>query len=196
MKKDKGTYYVLSWKSEGVYNSKFKPLYTPFLHSSKFCEYIVGIKFDKDPLAVEQDLRKIVNVYIIYDLYAWQRNPNNNFELKNCLFGATNIIKNSGKEKHVHSGYEITFDSAGSWGFDNDFARNAIIFSADNRSLSHSDNRKDDFLILGWGPPYGINGNLESPEKKFNIDFTKANTKICLSLHYNAGNSYLFVNRK
>ena len=86
MKKDKGTYYVLSWKSEGVYNSKFKPLYTPFLHSSKFCEYIVGIKFDKDPLAVEQDLRKIVNVYIIYDLYAWQRNPNNNFELKNCLF--------------------------------------------------------------------------------------------------------------
>ena len=26
------------------------------------------------------------------------------------------------------------------------------------------------------------------------IDFTKVNTKFCLSLHYNAANSYLFVN--
>ena len=27
LKKDKCTDYVLSWKSKGVYNSKFKPLY-------------------------------------------------------------------------------------------------------------------------------------------------------------------------
>ena len=33
LKKDKGTDYVLSWKSNGVYNSKLKPLYTAFLHS-------------------------------------------------------------------------------------------------------------------------------------------------------------------
>ena len=32
------------------------------------------------------------------------------------------------------------------------------------------------------------------PEKMFNINFTKANTKYCLSLYYNADNSYLFVN--
>ena len=35
-----------------------------------------------------------------------------------------------------------------------------------------------------------------STEKKFSINFTKANTKFCLSLHYNANNSYLFVNGK
>ena len=28
LKKDKGTDYVLSWKSNGVYNSKHKSLYT------------------------------------------------------------------------------------------------------------------------------------------------------------------------
>ena len=32
--------------------------------------------------------------------------------------------------------------------------------------------------------------------KKISINITKANTKFCLSLHYNADNSYLFVNGK
>ena len=31
------------------------------------------------------------------------------------LFGATTEVKNSDKEKYVYSGYEITFDSGGSW---------------------------------------------------------------------------------
>ena len=41
-------------------------------------------------------------------------------------------------------------------------------------------------LILGDCPTYGINGSFGSPEKKFNINLTEANTKFCLSLHYNA----------
>ena len=31
-------------------------------------------------------------------------------------------------------------------------------------------------------------------EKLYSINFTKTNTKFCLSLHYNGANSYLFVN--
>ena len=64
LKKDKGTDYVLSWKSKGVYNYKLKPFYTAFLHSIKLSGYRIGIKFDKDPLAVEQNkyLSKNVNV--------------------------------------------------------------------------------------------------------------------------------------
>ena len=159
---------------------------------------MIGIKFDKDPLAVEQRnyLTKIVNIYIVCDLDAWPRNPTNNFKFKNCSFGATNVVRNSDKEKYVHSRYGITFDSGGSWKFDNDFARNVIIFGVDNSSSSHSDNRKNNFLILGEGPAYGINGSFGSPEKKFDINFSKVNTKFCLSLHYNVGNSYLFVNVK
>ena len=30
LKEDKGTEYVISWKSKGVYTSKLKPLYTAF----------------------------------------------------------------------------------------------------------------------------------------------------------------------
>ena len=33
-------------------------------------------------------------------------------------------------------------------------------------------------------------------EKKININFSKAKTKFCLTLHYNIANSYLFVNGK
>ena len=43
---------------------------------------------------------------------------------------------------------------------------------------------------------YGINGSFGAPEKKFDINFSKANTKFCLSLHYNDDNSYLFVDGK
>ena len=96
----------------------------------------------------------------------------------------------------MYSGYRITFDSAGSWSFDNDFARYFIIFGVDNSWSSHSDNCKNNFLILGEGPTYGVNGNFGSPDKTFSINFTKANTKFSLSLHYHADNSYLFVNGK
>ena len=106
------------------------------------------------------------------------------------------IVKNSDKEKYVYSGYEISLDRADSWSFDNDFARNVAIFGVDNSSSSHSDNRKNNFLVLGEGPTYGINGGFGSREKMFSIDFSKTNTKFCLSLHYNVDNSYLFVNGK
>ena len=49
---EKGTDYLLSLKSNGVYNSKHEPLYTAFLHSIKRSGYKMVIKFDKDPLAV------------------------------------------------------------------------------------------------------------------------------------------------
>ena len=74
---------IISWKSNGVFNSKLKPLYTAILHSIKLSEYRIGTKFDKDPLAVEQNnyLIKIVNVDFVYDLDPWPRNPTNNFKL-------------------------------------------------------------------------------------------------------------------
>ena len=35
---------------------------------------------------------------------------------------------------------------------------------------------------------------LDHQKKRFSINFTKANTKFYLSLHYNADNSYLYIN--
>ena len=104
-KKNKYTDYLLSRKSNGVYNSKLKPLYTDFLHSIKVSGYKMGTQVGKDPLAVEQNnyLTKIVSVYIVYDLAAWSTNLTNNFKFKNCLLAATNILQNSHKEKYKYS---------------------------------------------------------------------------------------------
>ena len=63
----------------------------------------------------------------------------------------------------------------------------------DNSSSSHSDNRKYNFIILGEGDTFDFNGSFGAPEKRFSINFSKANSKFCLSLHYNADNSYLLV---
>ena len=91
---------------------------------------------------------KIVNVYIVYDLAAWPRNPTNNFKFKNYLFGASNIVKNSNKEKYVYSWYGMTFYCAVSWSFGNDTARNAMNFGADNSSSSLVGNLKNNFFNI------------------------------------------------
>ena len=52
------------------------------------------------------------------------------------------------------------------------------------------------FLTLGKGPNFGLNGGFGSSDKDISINFTKAYTKFSVSLHYNADNSYLFVNGK
>ena len=58
------------------------------MHSIQLSGYRMGKKFDKHPLAVEQNnyLTKIVNVLIVYDLDAWSKNPTNNCNFKNWLY--------------------------------------------------------------------------------------------------------------
>ena len=66
--------------------------------------------------------------------------------------------------------------------FDNYFARNVVVASFGTISSSQSDNCKNNFSILGEGSTYGINLSFASPDKIFSINFTKTNTKFCLSL--------------
>ena len=61
-------------------------------------------------------------------------------------------------------------------------------------SSIHIDNKGKDILILGKGPTQGLVEHLLTAEKIYLINFSKDNIKICLSLHYNRANIYLFVN--
>ena len=56
-------------------------------------------------------------------------------------------------------------DSAGSWSFNNDLARSIIIFGVNNSSLFHSDNCKNNFLILDEGLTFEINGSFDHQRK-------------------------------
>ena len=60
-------------------------------------------------------------------------------------------------------------------------------------SSSHTDNKKKHILILGKGPTQGLE-HILTAEKLYSINFTKGNTKFCLSFHYNGAIRYLFVN--
>ena len=54
------------------------------------------------------------------------------------------------------------------------------------------DNMIKDILIIGKGPPQGLEHTLTA-EKMYSINFTVTRKKFCLSLHYNGANSYLFI---
>ena len=84
------------------------------------------------------------------------------------MFGVNNIVKNSNEEKWVYSCYGIAFNGANSSNFGNDDARN-VIFGVDDSSSSHTDNRKNNFLVWGNSPSYGINGSFGSTEKSLVI---------------------------
>ena len=106
------------------------------------------------------------------------------------MFGATTIAINKDKEKWVYSGFKIAFDGKSEWSFGNDCARNVEVFGVDNSSSSHTDNRKNKFLVLDEGPTLGINGSFGGLEKMFSINFSKSKTnfEFALQRHY-----YLFV---
>ena len=82
------------------------------------------------------------------------------------------MLKNSDKSKNVYSGYVLAFDEAGSWSFD-DFVSNDVISGVGNSSLVHTNNRKNNFLVLGEGPNDDINGCVSAAKEKFSINFSK-----------------------
>ena len=134
----------------------------------------------------------IVNIYIVYEITSDYKDINYP-TLENCLFGSVKLTKNADIDKYGYFGYGIGFDRQSSFSIGNETGKNVIIFGVDMSSSTKIDNRKKDILILGKGPTQGLESTL-SAEKMYSINFTKKNTKFCLSLHYNGANSYLFVN--
>ena len=67
-------------------------------------------------------------------------------------------------------------------------------FGVDMSASVHLDNKKKFIFILCEGPTQGLDDTTLTAEKRYSINFTENNKKLCLSLHYNGANSYLFVN--
>ena len=124
----------------------------------------------------------IVNIYIAYEIsknYHISSYPT----LENCLFGAVSLTKHIDVDQYKYSGYGIGFDRKGEFSFGNGFGRNVIILGADMNSSVHANNKTKSILVLGED---FIQGQTTIyTEKLYLINFTKTNTKFCLSLHYN-----------
>ena len=193
------TDYISSWKSKGLSDESIKPLTTSDNSLTPELNYYgtkTRVKFTGSCLKqpkISYTHGKVVNIYIVYELGA-SSSHNNDPTLKNCLFGAVTLTKNTDIDKYKYSGYGIGFDRKSSFSFPSErFDQNVIIFGVVMSSSAHIDSKKKDILILGKGPTEGL-GHTLTAEKMYSINFTVTKKKFCLSLHYNGANSYLFVN--
>ena len=161
---------VTNWISTRISPEKIKPFDTGLEPTmSNLANGRAKLKFNNSVLVQKffSSLRSnfILNLYVVYELNAWPRDPTNNFPQKNCLFGTVKLVRNADNSKFTYNSRGIAFDGERSWSFGNDFARNVVIFRFGNSSSSHTNNRKDNFLVLGEGPTQGINDSTGSAEK-------------------------------
>ena len=146
----------------------------------------------------------MVNIYIVYKLDPLASTRDKSFTIQNALFGAMQIIKNAtdNSKKGYGKGYGICFDERSEFGHTITAgghahtidARNFLIFGRDMSSSVHATNRANHIYLMGTGLTQGINDTTIYAEKSFYRNFTYFGKKFVLSLHYNGGNSYLFVN--
>ena len=108
----------------------------------------------------------------------WLRNLSNNLTLNSFLFDTVALTRNAIEDQFIYSDWGIAI----SWNFDNDVARSAASFGVDDSSPSHTNNCKNIFLVLGDGPTEDIYDNLDTTDKKFSINSTKAKA-IVFTLH-------------
>ena len=105
---------------------------------------------------ITYDYGHIVNIYIVYELGTFS-SSNTDPTLKNCLFDAITLKKNTDFEKYGYSGFGIRFDRRSSFSFPGvGFGQNILIFGVDMSSSCHIDNKKKDILVLGKGPTQGL----------------------------------------
>ena len=190
---------VLSRQSKGISNQSIKPPTTSnYGLNPKLSYYVTKARIQfirsclKQPNLVYTH-KKVVNIYIIYELRGSSSHTSDP-SIKSSLFGAVTLTKNAGIEKNRYSGYTTGFDRRSSFSFPGGrFDQNVIIFGADMSSSIHIDNKKNDILVLGRGPTQGLESTLTA-EKMYSINSIVTKKKLCLSLHYNGANSYLFVN--
>ena len=194
--------YILSWKSKGLSDETIKPPATSdnsltpaisYYYASKIRVKFTGNCLKQDKITFNHG--KVVNIYIVYELGA--SGSNDNYPtLKNCLFGAVTLTKNTDIEKYGYSGYGIGFDRRSSFSFPSGgFGQNVLIFGVDMSFSAHIDNKKKDILVSGKGPAQTLEHTLTA-EEMYSINFSVTKKKFCLSLHYNGANSNLFVNGK
>ena len=134
-----------------------------------------------------------MHIYIVYEIT--KKNSISDYPtLENCLFGSVKLTKNPDIDKYKYSGSGMGFDRPGKFSFGTGFGQNLILFEADMSSYIHSTNKAKNILVLGKDFVQELDNTTIYTEKLYSVDFTKTNTKICLSLHYNGSNNYLFVN--
>ena len=189
---------IASWESAGLLNEKISSVGNSNGAVPKIVYDYAGKKVKFNGNLLKQDkitYNHVQNIYIVSRL-----TPDTNdssVTLQNCLFSAVKLTRNAVIDKYKYSGHGIGFDSRESFTHPSGgYGRNVIIFGADLSSSTHAHNKTRSILVLGKDFIKRIDGTAIYAEKMYSTNFTVPNKTICLSLHYNGDNSYLFVNGK
>ena len=142
------TDYISSWKSKGLSSESFKAISITYNSLTPALNYYgtkTRVKFTGSYLKqskISYNHRKVVNIYIVYELgssSSYIDDPT----LKNYLFGAVTLTKNSDIDKYGYSGYAIGFYRRGSFSFPGGgYGQNVLIFGVDMSFTAHIDNKK------------------------------------------------------
>ena len=106
----------------------------------------MSVKFDGNYFLQNKVLHpnsiNVVNIYVAYKLNPISFSRNTDYTMKNALFGAMKITKNTNTSKNKYEGYGICFDEGGSFISGNiTNSRNVLIFGADMSSSIHNTNK-------------------------------------------------------
>ena len=103
---------------------------------------------------------------------------NTKFTLGDCLFMAVKLTENADPEKYGYSGYGIRFNTSLNFSVNDKQGKNVTIFSVDNSLSLHTDNRKDDIIVLGEGSAGGLDDTTITVQAKYSVSITKFRKKI------------------
>ena len=143
--------YILSWKAKGLSDETVTHYATSDDSLTPLIDHYgarIRLKFHRSCLKQSNNLTYDkgykVNVCIVYELGASSSNDIDP-TLRNCLFGAVTLIKNTDIGKYGYSGYGTGFDRRSSFSFPGGgFGQNVLIFGVDMSSSAHIDNKKKD----------------------------------------------------
>ena len=154
--------HIYYWKSKGLSDEGINSTKTSNYSIISYLDYYVtkinvkcnGICLKPDKIIYIHG--EIANIYIAYEI-SKNINISGYPTLENCLFGAVSLTKNADIDRYKYSGCGIEFDRHESFSFPcTGLGRNVIIFGVDMSSLTKTDNRKKDILILGKGSTQGL----------------------------------------
>ena len=91
----------------------------------------------------------MVNLFNVNEYDTWSRDLNTNFTLDICLCRAVKLNKNVDPDKYGYKGFSNGFDACSQFSLSVcEQGKNVIIFGVGNSLSMHTDNRKNDILVL------------------------------------------------
>ena len=118
--------------------------------------------------------RRIVNIYIVYEISFSTRRYEITQYQKILLIGAVRSVKHTNISKYQYSGYDISFNKRRTFSFPiGGCGYDVIIFGADMSHFVHVDNKKKDIFILDEDPTQGLDDTTLTTEKNCSTNFTE-----------------------